>query len=762
MYSFRSYFTSRKSSMQIVLVLIMTPVLVFGQIPHELRMLKKTLANSQPDSSRADILLDVGTYFLYKTGEAKSDLDSSEFFRKKAFKLSTSLKYHKGIGRSLLLKSELYHEKGDNKTSWAMLQKTVKYCSFYNLNEQVGNAYRAMSVQFSNDGNDLEKRIFYSRKAMIYFEKANSKIYQAQMLEVLGDLYQIKEDFDTSIDLLKCSLSIYDSIGFKHTQGVYNLLGYVYFFKGYNYKALDYLLTAIKIAEKQGDKSPQLATIYYRLGSVYMNLKQYEKTISVSKAALLVAKSSNDSYADREINLQIVDALIEIKSYKRALIVLKKIKISKDDIFNQTLSSSFYSKIYLGLQQYKQARIYLDLLESFTKKYGDQPYTWRCFYMISILYHFQTRQYEAANLASIGADAENKLRARVYTLVDYELYWSKIDSALGKDVSALKHYKIYKILSDSISNNRNTKQLLELQLQYDTEKKDQDILLLTQQSQLQDIELHNQKIVGNVIIGGLIILLIFSGLMYNRYLLKQRANKRLGLKQQEINKQNKLLQKLVTEKEWLLKEIHHRVKNNLQIVISLLNSQSAFLENEDALLAIQNSQHRMHAMSLIHQKLYQSGNMDSIDMHWYIHELVNYMKDCFSTNKKVAFVLDVEQINLDVAQAVPLGLILNEAITNAIKYAFREGEKGKVVILFKKQTNNTCLLKIVDNGIGLPVDFSTETTESLGMSLMRGLSEQLDGSLEVHSDEGLVISVLFKNNLEKEFSELKKGVEICN
>lgn len=127
------------------------------------------------------------------------------------------------------------------------------------------------------------------------------------------------------------------------------------------------------------------------------------------------------------------------------------------------------------------------------------------------------------------------------------------------------------------------------------------------------------------------------------------------------------------------------------------------------------------------------------------------MKDCFSTDKKVAFVLEVDRINLDVAQAVPLGLILNEAITNAIKYAFGENQKGRVLISLKKQNSDTCILRIADNGKGLPVDFSTETTESLGMSLMRGLSEQLDGRFEVRNDEGLAICVLFKNNLEKDF-----------
>ena len=153
---------------------------------------------------------------------------------------------------------------------------------------------------------------------------------------------------------------------------------------------------------------------------------------------------------------------------------------------------------------------------------------------------------------------------------------------------------------------------------------------------------------------------------------------------------------MLIEKEWLLKEIHHRVKNNLQIVISLLNTQSAYVDNEDALLAIQNSQHRMHAMSLIHQKLYQSDNLANIDMSWYIYELISYMRECFDTDNKINFVLDTEKVYLDVAQAVPLGLIINEAISNAIKYAFPADRKGAVKIVLKNiGYNNYELLNLV-------------------------------------------------------------------
>jgi two-component sensor histidine kinase len=137
------------------------------------------------------------------------------------------------------------------------------------------------------------------------------------------------------------------------------------------------------------------------------------------------------------------------------------------------------------------------------------------------------------------------------------------------------------------------------------------------------------------------------------------------------------------EKEWLMKEIHHRVKNNLQIVISLLSTQSNYIDNDIAYNAIRESQHRMQAISLIYQKLYQSENLARVDIRSYIAELVTYLRESFDTDPRIRFELDIVPLDLEVTRAVPLGLILNEAITNAIKYAFPDERTGKISICLK-------------------------------------------------------------------------------
>jgi len=317
----------------------------------------------------------------------------------------------------------------------------------------------------------------------------------------------------------------------------------------------------------------------------------------------------------------------------------------------------------------------------------------------------------------------------------------------AKAIAEPYHDQAY-LLTDSIWNNEKNRQNSGLEIEYQTEKKTKDIALLHQRNQLQKRTIANDGALRYLFLAGFLIATLFIALLYNRYHLKKRSNLILEQKQSEINAQNELLRKLLTEKEWLLREIHHRVKNNLQIVISLLNTQSAYLDNEDALMAIRNSQNRMHAMSLIHQKLYQSDNLAQIDMKWYITELVEYMIECFGTEKKIRFELLADEVKLDVAQAVPLGLILNEAISNAIKYAFPGEKKGMVKIVFQVAEKDSCKLTVSDDGIGLPADFNQHYSDSLGMSLMTGLTDQLNGEINMWSDNGLTLEVVFTRNSE--------------
>lgn len=239
------------------------------------------------------------------------------------------------------------------------------------------------------------------------------------------------------------------------------------------------------------------------------------------------------------------------------------------------------------------------------------------------------------------------------------------------------------------------------------------------------------------------LFLIIIGLVFSRYRLKIRTNRKLELQQEAIAEQNISLRHLVKEKEWLVKEIHHRVKNNFQTVMGLLGTQSGYLQNEIAITAIRDSQQRIHAMSLIHQRLYQTENLSGVDMPDYVHELVDFLRDSHPTDKHIQFDLRIAPMHLDIAHCIPLGLILNEAISNSLKYAFPVQEDGIITITFQRTIADRLLLTIKDNGIGFPPDPDPVKPASMGMNLMRGLSQEIGAEFSITSNDGVQIKLEF-------------------
>jgi two-component sensor histidine kinase len=381
------------------------------------------------------------------------------------------------------------------------------------------------------------------------------------------------------------------------------------------------------------------------------------------------------------------------------------------------------------------------------------------------VFYANTGQYRKAEYFLKKALGERTLDvAYIYRNAYLGLY--KVDSARGNYLSAINNLKTYEKLNDSVFNTAKNRQIEELQVAYNTEQKDQDIKNLQEQEKIEAIRRTNAENTLNWIIAAAVMLALLLAVSYNRYRLKRRSNRQLQTQQAELNrlvkdKDGLLLQKdqLLLEKEWLLKEVHHRVKNNLHTVICLLESQAAYLEN-DALKAIQNSQHRIYAMSLIHQKLYQSEDVKTIDMGIYLPEFIGYLNDSFNTSGQIRFNLHVEPIKLDVSQAIPLALIINEAVTNSIKYAFSMKKTGLITVAMY-QSGQKKILEIADDGIGLPPDVVELQSNSLGFRLMRGLSEDINAEFRFRNQHGTKIIIILDSDdfaPEKAQSKSEKAI----
>lgn len=198
------------------------------------------------------------------------------------------------------------------------------------------------------------------------------------------------------------------------------------------------------------------------------------------------------------------------------------------------------------------------------------------------------------------------------------------------------------------------------------------------------------------------------------------------------------------EKDVLLKEIHHRVKNNLQIIISLLNLQSGYIKDEVTLKAVKDGQSRVRSMALVHEKFYQSDTITEIDFAAYIEKLCQYIYQTYGDKSdRIKVVVKGKDFNLDMDTAMPCGLLVNEIVSNAYKYAFPAPQSGKILIELKKD-NGKMMLGVYDNGVGFPDNFDFEKAESLGMQLIQALTSQLDGELKVSHENGTSFEVTFQ------------------
>ncbi|MEA1935662.1 MAG: sensor histidine kinase, partial [Thermodesulfobacteriota bacterium] len=205
------------------------------------------------------------------------------------------------------------------------------------------------------------------------------------------------------------------------------------------------------------------------------------------------------------------------------------------------------------------------------------------------------------------------------------------------------------------------------------------------------------------------------------------------------------VQQSLKEKEVMLQEIHHRVKNNMQVISSLLNLQAGYVKDEQALELFRECQNRVRTMALIHERLYQSKDLASIDFADYIRSLAGGLLHMYSIDPDIIKLnIHAEDVFLDINKAIPCGLIINELVSNAFKHAFPEGREGEISITLKEdKADNRYTLIVSDNGVSFPVDLDFRETETLGMRLVNILTEQLHGTIEIDRSDGTSFEIVW-------------------
>jgi PAS domain S-box-containing protein len=239
------------------------------------------------------------------------------------------------------------------------------------------------------------------------------------------------------------------------------------------------------------------------------------------------------------------------------------------------------------------------------------------------------------------------------------------------------------------------------------------------------------------------------------------ANRRLKAGEERLMAANQELSSANRDKEVLLKEIHHRVKNNLQVISSLLKLQLGHVQDALASAVIRECQNRIKSIAIVHEKLYQSGNLANIDLGEYIRSLINHLFRTFLVEPdSIRTRLEVEHVALNVDQAIPCCLIINELVTNALKYAFPGNQTGEIAIRLKSEDAPLCILEVSDNGIGFPLSVDFRNSSSLGMQLVMTFVEQLKGTISLDARRGTSFTIRFAGEEKNAASVSPSGVSL--
>jgi two-component system, sensor histidine kinase PdtaS len=721
-----------------------------------LPLLRQRLSISTNDTNTVKLQLALGHLMLLKGKVGQRDIDSAIKFSVQAAALSRKLNYQFGIINAMLLSTETFYYQEDREKGLVIAQNALAFSKLHNNSDGEARSYYLIARYYPiSDSVSLQRRIYYFNKAIAIFRKDGNNQWHSFLLTNNADmLFQAGRNSE-GLELLFEALNLGKGISRRTVEGIYWNIGRVSMHIGDYTNALKYDLLAIKIAKEVNDTTMQLGWIKHLVASTYIRVGDYKRAIPYSIEVLRTAKRFNYPYYINLESSTLAFEYIHTNRLSEALTILNEMKSKANtDLDKLCVSVDFlYSLIYA--KQLSEAGQYVQEVKKILPIIPQNNVA-----IIMNAYNSLAYYYSETNQTKLVYHYSDLYAALAYKLsyiddimVAEERYY-KLVIINRNPKSGIGHFIKDQEFRDSVYNKVRAYQTFLLDMENETLAKNRNIDSLKLNTQIEEIKLRRNQLIQKVTILGAAMLLIITGLIYSRYRLKQRSNALLTMQKEEIDNKNIALQQLIidknellkdkdellSEKDLLFKEVNHRVKNNLQSVMLLLENQASTLDGE-AFDAVNTSRHRIYAMSLIHDRLIECSKLKSIDMSLFLPQLVEHIKDSFHGATQVNIRISVEELVIDISLALPLALILNEAVTNAFKYAFPNRKNCEVCISFR-MVKNKIRLEISDNGIGMRNGEKIKKGGGMGIRLMRGLCNDIDAKIRLEYSEGTKITVI--------------------
>ncbi|MGV6862152.1 MAG: histidine kinase dimerization/phosphoacceptor domain -containing protein [Putridiphycobacter sp.] len=582
------------------------------------------------------------------------------------------------------------------------IQKSVSFKT-KSENTDLGNEYYTYAKVYNRKG-ELKQALSYLDSASFHFNNFPDKMAEihlekGRILKKLGNNVEAIKQFNQS-------LIIYENLNDTISIGTVELnMGNIYKNIHKTNEAKKYYFSALRKFEMLGNEQ-KMASCYNNIGNLYKKMNQLD---------------SAKHYFIESINH----------------------RSDKDDILYTSYTYHNLANLYVDLEELDSALFYINESIKIKFKIGNQSDIYTDYLTFGEIYYLK-KDYKNAEYYLSESLKDAKANNNGLNMLEIEKVLSQNYLAQKDYKNAAEHFNHFVSLQDSLEKVNFSESLENQFINFEMIK---DSLTQKQLQLKQEItKSENENLIlkekfnrsqNNYLIGFIGIVLISAALLFIsfRRRLKESINHKQVLEIQNEELKRTLISK--EEKEVLLKEIHHRVKNNLQIINSLIRLQSHSMNEKNYIQKLSDTENRIRSMALIHEKLYQSNELSKLDVQSYIKDLVQNIYDSYQIEKPIDFEYEISHMEYSLDSLIPIGLIINEAVSNSIKYAFQGKDQGKIHIKLCGQCEpNKTVLIISDNGIGADLNFEDLSKNSLGLELIETLTDQLDGEFNLITENG--------------------------
>ena len=483
-----------------------------------------------------------------------------------------------------------------------------------------------------------------------------------------------------------------------------------------------------------------LAVLYSKQGKNKLVLDSYNKGLLVLKDNISVEAHSAREFL--EFNLGVYH--LGQEKYEKALKIFLAFydHSFKESKLQKGKTAKVIGESYQKLLQYEKAEEFYNIAIAIHIKAEKKSELADAYIGVGETYFAQKKYEKAIHFTKKGLRISNEIGELSSIKIAYKNL-AQFYASEKKYKEAYLNYYDYKTISDSIFNSEINNEIIDVQHQYELERQEENFRL--KQTHKDEINAKDDRITTQLLLALIICCLLLCFMVVGVYRSLKKS------KQQQL-----IIENSIRIKDVLIRETHHRVKNNLQIIIGLFGIQSQQMQDKNTLKIINDGQRRVQAMSLIHEGLYQAADISNIEIKKYLNELVNHLSQVFiGDDDYITVHVDVHQIYFDIDTTVPLGLIINELLSNSFKYGFNKKQKGNIYIKIVKLSKVNYSLEVSNDGDPLAEGFDMHKTNSFGLKLVHLLSRQLRGTFFNHStSQKTIFNVQFKdlrtfNNLSK-------------